>query len=120
MTAHAARSTREVLQSHLDLREQGDLEADLAANYAEDVVLLSWGEGVNHGHDGVRALATVLRAYVDAGSYRYHQLLTEGEYGMLRWSASSADLELHDGTDAFVVRDGRIVAQTIAYRASAR
>ena len=36
-----ARSTREVLQSHLDLRSDDDTEGDIAANYAEDVVLLT-------------------------------------------------------------------------------
>lgn len=115
-TGAADRPTREILESHLALRRAGDLEADQATNYAEDVVLLSWGEGVNRGHDGVRYLAGVLRTYVDHGSFHYDQLLTEDAYGMLRWSATRPDKVIHDGTDAFVVREGLIVAQTIAYR----
>ncbi|WP_179951016.1 nuclear transport factor 2 family protein [Xylanimonas oleitrophica] len=111
----AARSTREVLEAHLVCRRAGDLERDLAENYAPDVALISWGEGVNHGLDGVRRLADVLRTYVDHASYRYHDLVTTGEYGMLRWSATAPEARIHDGTDSFVVRDGRIVAQTIAY-----
>ena len=112
----ADRTPRAVLESHLALRQEGDLEGDLATNYAEDVVLLSWGEGVHRGHDGVRYLAEVLRTYAEHGSFQYHQLLTADDYGMLRWSADMPDLVIHDGTDAFVVRDGLIVAQTIAYR----
>jgi hypothetical protein len=109
------RSTREVLESHLALREQGDLEGDLGRNYADDVVLLSWGEGVHRGKDGVRELATVLRTYLPEGEYSYGLLLVADEYGLLQWSGSGAGTVVHDGADSFVVRDGRIVAQTIHY-----
>lgn len=112
---HGERSTREVLESHLAMRQAGDLECDLVDNYADDVVLRSWGEGVSHGHDGVRTLARVLRTYVESGSYTYHQLLTDRAYGMLRWTASYRNVRIDQGTDSFVVRNGRIVAQTIAY-----
>ncbi|HLR56422.1 MAG TPA: nuclear transport factor 2 family protein [Actinomycetales bacterium] len=110
-----ARTTREVLESHLAMRKAGDLEGDLAQNYAEDVVLLSWGEGVNHGASGVRKLASILRTYVDSGEYEYHQVLSDGNYGMLRWSAAGSNTNIRDGTDSFAVENGRIVAQTIAY-----
>ena len=110
-----ARTTQEVLESHLAMRKAGDLEGDLAENYAEDVVLLSWGEGVNHGAAGVRKLASILRTYVDSGAYQYHQVLTDGNYGMLRWSAAGSNTDIRDGTDSFAVENGRIVAQTIAY-----
>ena len=116
-TNQTGRTTRDVLESHLALRQAGDLEADLRVNYADDVVMLSWGEGVNHGHDGVRRLATVLRTYVEHGSFTYHRLITDQEYGLLRWSANVPGMVIHDGTDSFVVRSGRIVAQTIAYTA---
>lgn len=54
------RSARDVIESHLAHRSAGDLEGDLARNYHDDVVLLSWGEGVNRGKDGVRRLAGIL------------------------------------------------------------
>lgn len=111
------RSTREVLESHLALRAEGDLEADLRQNYSDDVVLLSWGEGVHRGKDGVRELAGVLRTYLPEGEYRYGVLVVADEYGLLRWSGSGAGTVVHDGADSFVVRDGRIVAQTIHYAA---
>jgi len=116
MSTGAERSTREVLESHLALRRAGDLEADLATNYADDVVLLSWGEGVNRGTEGVRHLASILRTYVDHASFRYEALISDRGYGMLRWSATAPTARVHDGTDSFVVVAGRIVAQTIAYR----
>lgn len=112
--AAAVRTTEDVLRDHLHCRRNGDIEGDLARNYDRDVVLLS-AEGVNRGHDGVRLLARILQTYVPAGAYDYRQLLCEGEIGMLQWTAHGGDVEIHDGADSYVVRDGRIVAQTIHY-----
>ncbi|HEX6417085.1 MAG TPA: hypothetical protein VFZ77_01265 [Acidimicrobiales bacterium] len=50
-----------------------------------------------------------------AGTYDYGQVLCDGQIGMLQWSARSADVDIHDGADSYVVRDGLIVAQTIHY-----
>jgi len=77
MTGGRHRSTGEVLESHLAYAQRGDLEGDLATNFAEDVVLLS-AEGVHRGHDGVRTLRSILDDYVPAGSYEYCQLEAEG------------------------------------------
>lgn len=110
------RSTRDVLDAHLKCRRRGDLDGDIHDNYHPDVVLLS-AEGVHHGTDAVRASAGVLRRYLPDGDYRYRQVLTRGEVGMLVWSGRCADTdtEVHDGVDSYVVHDGRIVAQTIHY-----
>lgn len=112
----AVRDARKVLEDHLDRRDEGDLEADLARNYHPDVLLLS-AEGVNRGHDGVRALAAVLDRYIPRGQYSYRRLLTDGEIGMLEWSGHFYDGEeaTHDGVDSFVIQDGLIVAQTIHF-----
>ena len=110
------RGTREVLDAHLKCRQSGDLDGDIRDNYHSDVALLS-AEGVHHGTEAVRALAGVLRRYLPDGDYRYRQVLTRGEVGMLIWSGRCADTdtEVHDGVDSYVVHDGRIVAQTIHY-----
>jgi uncharacterized membrane protein YcaP (DUF421 family) len=117
-TARTDRAPRTVLEDHLRRRQEGDLEGDLAANYDPDVVLLS-AEGVRRGHEGVRALADVLHSYVPSGSYDYHDLHACDSFGLLTWSADRGGTVLHDGADAFVVRDGRIVAQTTHYTVSA-
>ena len=119
MTGGRHRSTGEVLESHLAYAQRGDLEGDLATNFAEDVVLLS-AEGVHRGHDGVRTLRSILDDYVPAGSYEYCQLEAEGEYGLLVWRAASEDVEVHTGTDAFVVREGLVRAQMIYYATERR
>ncbi|HEX6423557.1 MAG TPA: YetF domain-containing protein [Acidimicrobiales bacterium] len=108
------RSTEDVVSDHLRSRLAGDLEGDLARNYHPGVVLLS-AEGVHRGHDGVRTLAGILRSHVPAGGYDYGEILCEGDVGLLQWTAGGDEAEVHDGADSYVVRDGRIVAQTIHY-----
>ncbi|PFG39955.1 SnoaL-like protein [Georgenia soli] len=109
------RSTREVLESHLAHREEGELDADLEENYDPDVVVLSWGEGASRGLEAVRHRAEALSSYLGHGAFRYEELLVEGEFGMLRWSGRSPQVRVRNGVDSFVVRDGRIIAQTIYY-----
>jgi hypothetical protein len=98
----------------LRYRKRADLEGDLRENYADDVLLMS-AEGINHGHDGVRKLASILRSYVTSAGYDYRDILVEDDLGHLEWSASGSEVDVHDGADSYVVRDGRIVAQTIHY-----
>ncbi|MEU4363553.1 nuclear transport factor 2 family protein [Promicromonospora sp. NPDC023987] len=109
------RSTDEVLRKHLAYRRALDLESDLQQNYADDVVVLSWGEGVHRGFDGVRTLAGVLQTYLPEGNYRYDDLIVADAYGLLRWSGTAPGGEQLRGVDSFVVTDGRITAQTISY-----
>ena len=110
-----ARTTREVVEAHLALRRAGDLERDLELNYHDDVVLLSGGEGVHHGKDGVRHLAAILRTYLPDARYEYQEVLVDDAYAMLLWRGRSHDVSVHDGADSYVVRGGLIIAQTIHY-----
>ncbi len=55
------RSAQEVLDDHLVMSLNGNVEDDLARNYAQEVVVVSnWG--VKRGHDGVREMARLLRS----------------------------------------------------------
>ena len=105
------RSTREVLESHLRHRQAGDLEGDLRENYAPDVVQLSRG-GVHRGHEGVRALAGILRTYTADVSSATGTLLVESEIGLLL-APSSGEARDPDRADTYIVRNGRIVAQAV-------
>lgn len=111
------RPARDVIQDHLDRRSRHDLEGDLDHNYAEDIVVLS-KDGVFHGKDGIRATAATLRKWLpDAEySYSYDVVRVDGEFALLSWSAKADNGSgTCDGADSFVIRDGRIVAQTIHY-----
>lgn len=65
------RKTTEVFEDHLSKRLQGDVEGDIATNYAEGVVLLT-GTGVYKGHDGVRQSAAELSDYVGEATFTYN------------------------------------------------
>ncbi|MFC0623296.1 YetF domain-containing protein [Kribbella deserti] len=110
-----SRPTSAVIEAHLHCRRSRDVESDLSCNYSHDVVLLS-AEGVNRGHDGVRRLAGILHSYLDHnGEWSCVRLQIDGEIAVLQWRGTGPGLRIHDGVDTFVVRDGRIVAQTIHY-----
>jgi hypothetical protein len=108
------RTTREVLDDHLALRLSGDLETDIQRNYAPDVVLISL-TGVRRGHQGVRDQAAELLDVMRGGEYRYRKVLVADDYGYLEWDAESDKGRISKGSDSYVVRDGRLVAQTVHY-----
>lgn len=114
MSSGAPRDARGVFEDHLREATAGSIEADLRRNYAEDVVVLTGG-GVHHGHEGLRELNRRLQRELPKAVYRYRTKRVEGDVAFLEWTASAADVRVDDGADTFVIRDGRIVAQTIHY-----
>ena len=115
MTTRSDRTTRAVFDDHLALRKQGETETDIERNYAPDVVLLT-GDGIHHGHDGVRETASILKHFMPNGTWEYRNQPVEGDYAFLEWTARTPDgREVCDGADLFVIRDGRIAFQSIHY-----
>lgn len=114
MTDETRRSAREVFDAHLREGKHGSVDDDLARNYAEDIVILT-GMGVHHGHDGLRHLARLLREQLPGATFDYRTQLVAGEMAFLEWEGRSGCAEVRDGADSFLIRDGRIVAQTIHY-----
>jgi hypothetical protein len=47
-------------------------------------------------------------------SFSMHEQRIDGEYAYIRWGAETADNSYEAATDTFVVRDGKIVAQSFA------
>jgi hypothetical protein len=112
--ALSARSPREVLEDHLALRKASKLDDDIRRNYDADVVLLSLTAS-RRGHDGVREMADELQRDCAGNDYEYDEVLVNDDVGMLVWSARCPQGTITDGTDSFVVRNGRIAVQTIHY-----
>jgi hypothetical protein len=108
------RTTTDVLQDHLVKRLVGDVDGDIAANFADDILILS-SFGVFKGRDGVRESAATLQRLVGEAVFHYNRTLIEGDYGFLDWSAESDHTVVRDGADSFVVEGGKIVLQTIHY-----
>jgi hypothetical protein len=109
------RTPEEVLHDHLRRAAAGDVEGDITANYARDVVLVD-SEKVRHGHDGVRDAAAQLAAELPKAAFEYVTTRVAGEIGYLVWRAEAEGARVCHGTDTFVIRDGLIRAQTFYYR----
>jgi ketosteroid isomerase-like protein len=92
----------------------GELDADLARNYADDVVALSLAGG-RRGRDGVRAMADDLERAMPDATFRIDELMVEGEDALLVRSGTSRRGTVREGTDTFVVGGGRIVAHLVHF-----
>lgn len=112
--AASGRSARDVFDDHLRLGMDGTIEEDLARNYAPDVVVLSQ-RGVFRGHDGIRELSRQLMKELPECTFHYRLRRSEGELALLEWSAEARGARVDDGVDSYVIRDDRIVGQTIHY-----
>ena len=108
------RSTRQVFEDHLRRRRKREVEEDISRNYAEEVVLLA-RSGVYLGHEGVRRSAHLLYAQLPCARYQYRTKLVEGETAFLEWAAHCPTAGVEAGADSFLIRNGRIVVQTIHY-----
>jgi hypothetical protein len=109
-----SRSAREVLEDHLARRARNDVEGDLQNNYSPNVILLC-EHGTFEGHDAIRKSADQLARQVPDAKHEILQQFSQADYGLIIWRASGRDARAEHGVDSFVIRDGRIVMQSIYY-----
>jgi ketosteroid isomerase-like protein len=107
-------STKDVLDHHLKCFGEGDLKGILS-DYAPDAVLFT-PDGPLRGVDAIRPLFQAMFAeFAKPGAaFSMKQQFVEGDYAYILWTAETADNVYEVGTDTFVVRDGKIVAQSFA------
>ena len=107
-------STNDVLDHHLKNFNEGDLKGVLS-DYAPGAVLFT-PNGPLKGIDAIKPLFQALIAeFGKPGSaFSLRQQSVEGDYAYIVWTAETADNVYELGTDTFVVRDGKIVAQSFA------
>ena len=105
-------STKDVLDRHLKCFGEGDLKGILS-DYAPGAVLFT-SDGPLKGADAIRPLFQALIAeFGKPGSaFNMKQRFVEGDYGYILWDAQTPDNVYEIATDTFVVRDGKIVAQS--------
>ena len=105
-------STKDVLEHHLKAFDQGDLDGILS-DYAPEVVFFTEG-GIFKGVEALRPLFSNLIAEFGkpGATFNMIQHITEGDYAYIVWTAETADNVYEKATDTFVVRDGKIVAQS--------
>ena len=105
-------STKDVLDHHLKCFNEGDLEGILS-DYARSAVLFT-ADGPLRGVNAIRPLfqAMVAEFGKPGATFSMKQQFVEGDHAYILWSAETADNVYELGTDTFVVRDGKIVAQS--------
>ena len=105
-------STKEVLDNHLKCFGEGNLNGILS-DYAPGAVLFTAARPLK-GTDEIRPLFQGLIAeFGKPGAvFSMKQQFVEGDYAYILWTAETADNVYEVGTDTFVVRDGKIVAQS--------
>jgi len=107
-------STRDVLDRHLKCFGAGDLTGVLA-DYAPGAVLFT-PDGPIKGVDAIRPLfQSIFAEFGKPGaSFSMKQQFVEGDYAYILWTAETAENVYEVGTDTFIVRNGKIVAQSFA------
>ena len=113
-------SVKEVIDHHLKCFNEGDVEGILS-DYAPGAVLFT-PDGLLKGADAMRPLFQALVAeFGKPGStFALKQQSAEGDYGYIVWTAETADNVYEVASDTFVVKDGRIVAQSFAGKITPR
>ena len=113
-------TTRQVLDNHLGSFMAGDL-AGILSDYAPDAILFT-PDGTLKGPEAMRPM---FRALIDefakpGSSFNLQQVSVEGDHAYIRWTAETPDHVYEFATDTFVVRGGRIVAQSYTPRLAAK
>ncbi|WP_324720996.1 nuclear transport factor 2 family protein [Salinimicrobium sp. HB62] len=108
------RSAREVFEDHLELAQKGELETDLERNYSGESVLLT-NYGVFHGREGMKEAAKLLKDQLPGGNYNYELKLCHDEMCFLHWTGKSDVSVIPDGADSYLIKNGKIMVQTIYY-----
>ena len=105
-------STKEVLENHLKCFGKGDLKGILS-DYAPDAIMFT-SDGPLRGPDAIKPLfQTLIAEFGKPGAaFSMKQQYVEGDYAYIVWTAETADNVYEIATDTFVVRDGKIVAQS--------
>jgi len=107
-------SVNDVLDRHLSCFAEHDIEGVLA-DYSPDAVFFS-PAGPLKGPDAIKPFfQTLVSEFAKPGSsFTMLQRSIDGDHAYIIWTAETADNSYEFATDTFVVRNGKIVAQSFA------
>lgn len=113
-------STTDVLDRHLDAFARHDVDG-LLADYSSDAVLFV-PTGLLRGPDAIKPLfQDLVSEFAKPGSsFTMQQRSIDGNLAYILWTAETADNCYEFATDTFVIRNGKIVAQSFAAKTSAK
>jgi len=107
-------STGDVVDRHLNSFAKYDV-GGILADYSSDAVLFT-PAGPLRGSAAIKPLfqALVSEFAKPGSSFTLQHRSIEGDHGYILWTAETADNSYEFVTDTFVVRNGKIVAQSFA------
>jgi len=113
-------TTQSVLEHHLQCFGTADLDG-IMSDYAPEAALLT-GDGSLKGPDAIRGFFVAAFAeFTKPGTtFVMKTMLVDGDCAFILWDAETSDNRYENATDTFVVRDGKIVAQTYAATVSVK
>ena len=105
-------STKHIIDHHLQAFAERDLKGVLS-DYAPDAVFFTQ-HGPLRGPDRIRPLfqAMIAEFAKPGAEFNMKEQFVEGDYAYILWTAETPDNVYDLGTDTFIVRDGKIVAQS--------
>jgi len=105
-------STKDIIDHHLKAFGERDLDGVLS-DYAPGAVFFTQ-HGPLRGPDAIRPLFQGMIAEFGkpGATFSMKKQFFEGDYAYILWTAETADNVYELGTDTFVVRGGKIVAQS--------
>src|SRR5215468_11768773 len=108
----AKKSTREVLEHHQEALKQSDIN-EVMSDYALGAVLFT-KDGTLKGSEAIRHMfETFIAEFAKPGTtLNRKQQLVDGDYAYVVWTAETMDNVYEMGTDTFVIRQSKIVAQS--------
>src|SRR6516225_5066632 len=107
-------STGDVLDRHLKSFARHDVDG-VVSNYSSDAVLFA-PTGPLKGPEAIGPLFEALTSEFEkpGSSFTMQPRCIEGDHAYILWTAETADNSYEFATDTFVVRNGKIVAQSFA------
>jgi len=110
----AARTPEEVVKHHLDAFTRRDVDAVLS-DYADDAIFIAPKQTVQ----GKAALRKMFESFLSTGSAKSPaatfeaRVTADGDVGYEHWLMNPGKPGSMEGTDAFVVRHGKILFHTV-------
>ncbi len=108
--ADPARSSEAVFKHHIQSWNDRNLDA-IVSDYADDAVVVIQGK-VHRGKSAVGPLFQWLFRAFDGTKLVFDPTIVEGGMVYITWRVTKAGVE-HEGTDTFIIENGKIRVQTV-------
>lgn len=106
--------TKATLHHRLKCFADGDIDG-IMSDFADDAVLIGMDGLVDNLAEIRKLFTTIITEYIPKGStITMKHAIAVGDVAYILWSAQSPAFDIPVGSDTFVMRDGKVIAQTFA------